>query len=56
MQSFFTDEAFSDDSSDNRDHRKIVVIDGNTAFTGGINIADEYINRKERFGTGRIRR
>lgn len=34
----------------NRDHRKIVVIDGNTAFTGGINLADEYINRKERFG------
>lgn len=34
----------------NRDHRKIVVIDGNTAFTGGINIADEYINRKKRFG------
>ncbi len=34
----------------NRDHRKIVVIDGHTAFTGGINIADEYINRKERFG------
>ncbi len=34
----------------NRDHRKIVVIDGRTAFTGGVNIADEYINRKERFG------
>lgn len=34
----------------NRDHRKIVVIDGHTAFTGGINIADEYINRVERFG------
>lgn len=34
----------------NRDHRKIVVIDGNIAFTGGINIADEYINMKERFG------
>lgn len=34
----------------NRDHRKIVVIDGHTAFTGGVNIADEYINRKERFG------
>ncbi len=34
----------------NRDHRKIVVIDGNTAFTGGINIADEYINHIERFG------
>lgn len=34
----------------NRDHRKIVSIDGVTAFTGGINIADEYINRVERFG------
>lgn len=34
----------------NRDHRKIVVIDGHTAFTGGINLADEYINVKERFG------
>ena len=34
----------------NRDHRKITVIDGHTAFTGGINLADEYINRRERFG------
>ncbi len=34
----------------NRDHRKIVVIDGRVAFTGGINLADEYINQKERFG------
>ena len=34
----------------NRDHRKIVVIDGHTAFTGGVNLADEYINVKERFG------
>ena len=34
----------------NRDHRKILVIDGHTAFTGGINIADEYINKKVRFG------
>lgn len=34
----------------NRDHRKIVVIDGQIGYTGGINIADEYINRKERFG------
>ena len=34
----------------NRDHRKILVIDGHTAFTGGINLADEYINRCERFG------
>lgn len=34
----------------NRDHRKIAVIDGKTAFTGGINLADEYINAIERFG------
>jgi len=34
----------------NRDHRKIMVIDGHTAFSGGANIADEYINRKQRFG------
>lgn len=34
----------------NRDHRKIVVIDGHTAFTGGINLADEYINAYDRFG------
>lgn len=33
-----------------RDHRKILVIDGHTAFTGGINLADEYINLKSRFG------
>lgn len=34
----------------NRDHRKIVVIDGDYAYTGGINIADEYINKISRFG------
>ena len=33
-----------------RDHRKIVVIDGHTAFTGGVNLADEYINETVRFG------
>ena len=33
-----------------RDHRKIMIVDGVTAFTGGINLADEYINVKERFG------
>jgi len=33
-----------------RDHRKILVIDGKTAFTGGVNLADEYINRTSRFG------
>jgi cardiolipin synthase len=34
----------------NRDHRKICVIDNNVAFTGGVNIADEYMNRIERYG------
>ncbi len=34
----------------NRDHRKIAVIDGDTAFVGGINIADEYINAYEKHG------
>ena len=34
----------------NRDHRKILIVDGNTAFTGGINISDEYINQKKLFG------
>ncbi len=34
----------------NRDHRKIAVIDGKVAFTGGVNLADEYINAIERFG------
>ena len=29
----------------NRDHRKIMVIDGQIAFTGGVNLADEYINK-----------
>lgn len=33
-----------------RDHRKILVIDGKTAFNGGINLADEYINAYEKHG------
>ncbi len=33
-----------------RDHRKILVIDGEVGFNGGVNLADEYINRIERFG------
>ncbi len=33
-----------------RDHRKILVIDGKVAFTGGINLADEYINAFEKHG------
>lgn len=34
----------------NRDHRKILVIDGYIGYSGGINLADEYINEKARFG------
>lgn len=34
----------------NRDHRKFMIVDGKVGFTGGINLADEYINMKERFG------
>ena len=37
-------------AQNNRDHRKILVIDGKIAFNGGINLGDEYINRIERFG------
>lgn len=35
----------------NRDHRKITVVDGKIAHTGGYNLADEYINKTHRFGT-----
>lgn len=34
----------------NRDHRKITVIDNKVAFTGGVNLADEYVNRIDRYG------
>lgn len=34
----------------NRDHRKIMVIDGKVGYTGGINLADEYINQIEKYG------
>ena len=34
----------------NRDHRKILVVDGYIAYSGGFNIADEYINKIVRFG------
>ncbi len=33
-----------------RDHRKMLIIDGKTAFSGGVNLADEYINHIQRFG------
>lgn len=34
----------------NRDHRKFCIVDGKTGFTGGINLADEYINAIEKYG------
>lgn len=37
-------------TQNNRDHRKILVIDGRTAYTGGVNLADEYINEVEKYG------
>ena len=33
-----------------RDHRKLCIIDGNVGMTGGINLADEYINAHQRYG------
>ena len=41
---------FFDVRMNNRDHRKITVVDGKVAFTGGVNLADEYIGEKRRFG------
>ena len=37
-------------SHNNRDHRKITIIDGQVGFMGGINLADEYINEVEKYG------
>ncbi|MPM54949.1 Major cardiolipin synthase ClsA [bioreactor metagenome] len=34
----------------NRSHRKLLIIDGKVGFTGGVNLADEYINQVQRFG------
>ena len=39
----------ADNEFNNRNHRKILIIDGVISYTGGINIADEYINKIERF-------
>ena len=40
----------ADSEFNNRSHRKIMIIDGKIAYTGGVNIADEYINVKPKFG------
>jgi len=40
----------ADSEFNNRSHRKILVIDGKIGYTGGINLADEYINEFEKYG------
>ena len=40
----------ADNEFNNRSHRKITVVDGKVGYTGGVNIADEYINKRKRFG------
>lgn len=40
----------ADSEFNNRSHRKILVIDGKIGYTGGVNIADEYVNKTVRFG------
>ena len=40
----------ADSKFNNRSHRKIVVIDGKVGYTGGINIADEYVGERVKFG------
>ena len=40
----------ADGEFNNRNHRKILIIDGKIGYTGGFNLADEYINKIERFG------
>jgi len=47
---FNTFRSILDNRYNNRDHRKICVIDGNVGFTGGVNLADEYINVKTVYG------
>ena len=42
--------AFAGVIMNNRDHRKILIVDGKVAFSGGINIADEYINENSKYG------
>lgn len=49
-RAFHKTKHFFNSNFNNRDHRKICVIDGNIGFNGGINLADEYINHVEVFG------
>ena len=38
----------------NRNHRKIVVIDGHIGYVGGFNVGDEYLGLKKNLDTGEI--
>lgn len=49
-QAFSPVKPFVSTHYNNRNHRKIMVIDGEIAFTGGVNLADEYINEVSKFG------
>lgn len=40
----------ADSEFNNRNHRKILIIDGKVGYTGGVNLADEYVGEAERFG------
>lgn len=40
----------ADNEFNNRSHRKLMIVDGKICYTGGVNIADEYVNLKKRFG------
>lgn len=46
----FNPLVFLSGTVNNRDHRKMLIVDGEIAYTGGINMADEYINAIEKFG------
>lgn len=46
----FNELHFLSGTINNRDHRKMLIIDGKVAYTGGVNLADEYVNKIERFG------
>ncbi|UQS84753.1 cardiolipin synthase [Apilactobacillus apisilvae] len=48
-----THSAITDFRINFRDHRKIVVIDGQIGYVGGFNIGDQYLNRKKKFGNWR---
>ncbi len=48
--SFSRLKGIDDGEFNNRNHRKITIIDGYIAYTGGMNLADEYINEIEKFG------